>query len=196
MKTKSIGQPSTFRFNTHTITLVRSCPPQCFRNTPRQPAHPLLEYRITATSTSVFIAAVSTLALFKSRTERLQSHITLLETRVQITREEIRLLSPEDPLVNQIVNTIRTYEEITNLALEHLTELFVHEHAFRDMFDETCSQEENVLAVYGDRAIEEFWLMKRGYDEKLFPLLQKLSPQAMAITMRQLVSICEEVGDC
>ena len=112
----------------------------------------------------------------------------MIETRVQIAKEESRLLFLKDPLVTQIVSTIRTYEEIMDLALEHLVEVFVHEHAFRDVFDDTCS-EEDALAVYGDKAVEEFWLMKRVYNGKLLPLLRKLSPQAMDITMGQLVGI-------
>lgn len=179
----------------HATTPLLSRPTQCFRNANLQPAHPPLEYRTSAASPSVFIVAVSALGLFTSRATLLQDNITLLEIRVQIAREESRLLFPGDPLVDQIISTIRIYEEIMDLALEHLTEVFVHEYAFRDIFDETCNDELDVLAAYRDRAVGEFGEMKRAYDGKLLPLLQKLSPQTMAITMGQLVGIQEAVDN-
>jgi hypothetical protein len=182
-------------FNTHATTPLLSCLTQCFRNATLQPAHPLLEHQISATSPSAFIAAVSALEIFTSRATLLQDNITLLETRVQMAREESRLLFPKDPLVNQIVSTVRTYEEIMDLALEHLIEVSIHEHAFRDVFDETSNDELDVLAAYKDGAVREFGEIKRAYDRKLLPLLQKLSPQAMAVTVGQLVGIQEEVDN-
>jgi hypothetical protein len=153
-----------------------------------QPTSPLLRDPISTSLPSVYKKAVSALGLFQSRTACLQSNITLLETRLQIAREEVRLLLPDNSLLPQIFETIKTYEEIFALALEHLTHVTIHEHAFRDVFDETSSAEEDFLAEYGNREVEVFWAMKRAYDERLFPLLQRLSPVVMAFTAEQMVS--------
>jgi hypothetical protein len=153
-----------------------------------QPASPLLRDPISTSSPSVYTKAVSALGLFQSRTACLQSNITLLETRLQITKEEARLLLPDNPLLPQIFETIKTYEEIFSLALEHLTHVTIHEHAFRDVFDETSSAQADFLAEYVNREVEGFWAMKRAYDERLFPLLQRLSPVVMAMTAEQMVS--------
>lgn len=115
----------------------------------------------------------------------------MLEARLQIAREETKLLHSDDIYSKPMAQPIGIYEKIIALALDHLTQVFIHEHAFRDVLDEMGTREKDVLAEYGHKAVREFRAMKRAYDGELLPLLQKLSPEALAVTLEQMVRVRE-----
>ncbi|KAF2794611.1 hypothetical protein K505DRAFT_383713 [Melanomma pulvis-pyrius CBS 109.77] len=161
----------------------------------RASAYTTLEQRTAETSPLLEISAVPALEVLKSRIGLLQSNIDMCQTRLRNAQEVVDTLPPKHPRCDTLLKRIGIFERVIGLALEHFTELFVQEQWLRDLFDHQSGGGESSVRAYGQRATDEIGIMKRLYDERLFPLLLELSPETMACTAEQIIKERSEGGD-
>ena len=156
-------------------------------------ASPTLKQRTFRTSPFPMVSVAAALNIFESRIAYLQSHIDIFESYFENVQREVEMASSKNPTrLNACIRAVIILDNIGNLLLNHYVEVFIHNQASRDVFDQNSSQGEEELYRCVTRALDEFNAMKIAYDDEFLPLLQALNPDVMVKTAEEMFAMAGE----
>lgn len=142
----------------------------------RCPPSPQLEHLISPTSSTTNKAAATLLLILKSRTQRLNNHITAFDAQLKSHPLPASSCRPNSdssaPKIKILRRIIRTIEK-------HSNAVFMLEFAFRDVVDEG---DEDLLGALR-KTEREFGELVKRHEGKMRKLMRRLSPGAMERTV-------------
>ncbi|KAF2255185.1 hypothetical protein BU26DRAFT_151821 [Trematosphaeria pertusa] len=156
------------------------------RIAPMRQATPPLEAFISLSSPSLLQETASMLYLLRSRRNRLNAQVEGFEVAGRKAKASLYTVRLQRNDRDKTKADICTFEEVIALMSEHSTDIFVLEHALRDIVDEGTGDEDKKLKEHLGDAKTMYQEMLRMYNEKLLELMNRLQPEVLQRTIQEL----------